>query len=117
MRKIIRIHPRDNVAVALEPLAANVRLDDAGTTIVVASEVPSGHKVSLTKIESGQPIFKFGFPIGRATRRIDAGEWVHSHNLETALGDNVEYHYSPEQAKPPMRDSDSTFRAETSMTT
>ena len=117
MRKIIRIHPRDNVAVALEPLAANVRLDDAGTTIVVASEVPSGHKVSLTKIESGQPIFKFGFPIGRATRRIDAGEWVHSHNLETALGDNVEYHYSPEQANPPMRDSDSTFRAETSMTT
>jgi len=105
MRKIIKIHPGDNVAVALESLAAGVHLEaEAGASIVVVSDIPSGHKVSLTDIDFRQPIVKYGFPIGRATRKIPAGDWVHSHNLESALGPNAEYHYRPEQANPAMSD-------------
>ena len=75
MRKAIKIHPSDNVAVALEPLQVGVSLDEeAGTAVVVVSDIPSGHKVSLTAIDSDQPIIKYGFPIGRATRGIVAGD-------------------------------------------
>lgn len=103
MRKTIKIHPSDNVAVALVPLTAGARLEEGRAEVVVVSDVPRGHKVSLKDIDSDQPIVKYGFPIGRATRRIIAGDWVHSHNLETALGQNVEYHYSPEEANEAVR--------------
>ncbi|MFP4016060.1 MAG: UxaA family hydrolase, partial [Halanaerobiales bacterium] len=33
--------------------------------------------------------------IGRATRDINIGEWIHSHNLETALSGKLNYTYNP----------------------
>lgn len=95
MRQTIKIHDRDNVAIAVTPLNADVRIGNGAGEVVTASEIPRGHKIALTKFEPGQPIVKYGFPIGRATQEIHAGNWVHTHNLETMLGDNVEYSYRP----------------------
>ena len=39
-----------------------------------------GHKVALKNIRHGEPVVKFGVTIGRATRVIRAGQWVHLHN-------------------------------------
>ena len=95
MRRTIKIHERDNVVIALAPLGADIRIGNVAGEDVTASEIPRGHKIALTKFEAGQPIVKYGFPIGRATQEIHAGDWVHTHNLETMLGDNVEYSYRP----------------------
>jgi altronate hydrolase len=38
---------------------------------------------------------KFGFPIGRATALIRAGDHVHSHNLTTGLSGTLDYRYDP----------------------
>jgi len=90
--RVVRIHPDDNVAVAVDPLEAGdaFSLDghrEAGTA------VPAGHKIALTAIPEGEVVTKYGFPIGRATARIEAGEWIHSHNLSTALSGAVEYEW------------------------
>lgn len=98
MRKTIKIHANDNVAVALVPLSAGERIDGADGDFLIVSDVPFGHKVSLVDIESGQPVIKYGFPIGRASQKISAGDWIHTHNLETSLGPNVDYHYCPPPA-------------------
>jgi altronate hydrolase len=90
--RVVRIHPADNVAVAVDPLAA-------GDTFVVdktreaVTAIPAGHKVALAPIAEGEAVIKYGFPIGRATTRIEPGEWVHSHNLATALSGTVEYEW------------------------
>jgi hypothetical protein len=42
-----------------------------------------GHKVALTQIRAGQPIVKYGNPIGEATRAIQTGDWVHLHNCRS----------------------------------
>jgi altronate hydrolase len=47
--------------------------------------VDAGHKVALREIDAGEPVRKYGFPIGEATAPIAAGGWVHSHNLQDAL--------------------------------
>lgn len=78
MKQILQIHPADNVAVILT--------DNN-------SVAPRGHKIALRSIAKGEPVVKYGFPIGRATQDIAEGEWVHSHNLATALGANEEYTY------------------------
>ncbi|HKQ52626.1 MAG TPA: altronate dehydratase family protein [Pyrinomonadaceae bacterium] len=95
MRQAIRIHSDDNVAVALQPLAAGAEILPGGARVLARSDIPRGHKVALAEILPGEMVFKYGFPIGRATQKIGTGEWVHTHNLETALGRNVEYHYRP----------------------
>lgn len=85
MKQTLKIHPVDNVAVILtdnNPVA------------------PRGHKIALRNIAKGDPVVKYGFPIGRATQDIAEGEWVHSHNLATALGANEEYTYNPSRNTP-----------------
>ena len=90
--RVVRIHPDDNVAVAVDPLAAG-DVFSIGRTIEARTEIPAGHKVALERIAQGDPVTKYGFPIGRATTDIEQGEWIHSHNLGTALSGTVEYRW------------------------
>lgn len=99
-RQAIRIHSDDNVAVALQPLAAGAEIVVGGARVVTRSDIPRGHKLALGVIEPGESVIKYGFPIGRAAQKIIAGDWVHTHNLETALDHDVEYHYRPANVPP-----------------
>lgn len=75
--KLLKIDPTDNVAVCLEQ----------------NGEIPAGHKVALCAIPSGEYVRKYGCVIGRASTDIQEGEWVHSHNLKTALDEAQTYVY------------------------
>jgi altronate hydrolase len=79
------LHENDDVAVALAPLAGGSRAAVGGRRIVVVEDIPAGHKFALRTIAEGAEVRKFGAPIGRASARIEAGCWVHSHNLRTQL--------------------------------
>ena len=92
--RVIRIHPDDNVAVAVDPLEVGAAFDVDGSR-EAATAVPAGHKIALFPIAEGDPVIKYGFPIGRATAKIEPGEWVHSHNLATGLSGSVEYSWRP----------------------
>lgn len=58
-----------------------------------------GHKYALKDIHVGEPIIKYGLPIGTATQFIAKGEHVHTHNIKTTLNDVVEYNYQPQLAQ------------------
>ena len=77
MTAALRLHPDDDVAVALRDLAAGERLLD----VVIVGTVVSGHKIALRDIHAGEPVRKYGQVIGLATAPIRAGEAVHAHNL------------------------------------
>lgn len=81
--KLLRLHSQDNIVVATAPLKAQtvVRLDRVKLQIV--SNVPMAGKVATRPIAEGEKIIKFGQPIGHATRNIEPGEWVHTHNLQS----------------------------------
>jgi altronate hydrolase len=93
--KNFKIHPRDNVAVAVSALAKGEVLQAGGVTITTRTAIPAGHKVALAPIATGQPVLKYGFPIGNATTDIAAGDWVHTHNVHSRLGNLLEYKYEP----------------------
>lgn len=38
--------------------------------------------MALCAIKTGEPVIKYGCPIGHATAEIAAGEWVHTHNCK-----------------------------------
>lgn len=96
MESYIRIHPKDNVAVALVPLAPDSVITLEETKLTVLEEVLAGHKVALEAIAEGESIIKYGSPIGIAKKPIKAGEWVHTHNIKTNLDGIITYQYQPE---------------------
>jgi altronate hydrolase len=95
MNRTYRIHPDDNVAVALQALKAGERVGTDGGSVVLRSDVAPGHKIAVRDIKKGETIIKYGFPIGTAARDIAAGDWVHTHNTTTRLGALLEYTYRP----------------------
>jgi len=80
------ISARDNVATALEPLAAGRAIAVGDLTIVVTESIPRGHKIALQAIRAGEPVVKYGSPIGTASMDIPAGMHVHTHNVASARG-------------------------------
>jgi altronate dehydratase len=46
--------------------------------------IPSGHKIALCAMASGETVVKYGQPIGTVTKDIGAGEHVHIHNVVSA---------------------------------
>ena len=57
-----------------------VRLDDSSKVRAVEA-IPRGSKLALGPIACGEAVVRYGEEIGRATRDIAAGEYVHTHNL------------------------------------
>lgn len=102
MQEIIKINGNDNVAVALKPIAKGTTLDVAGISVVTIEDVPQGHKFAIKPIKKGEAVVKYGFRIGYAQEDIEAGTWIHTHNVKTALGELLEYSYNPtnEDVKP-----------------
>lgn len=96
MPDFIHIHPNDNVAVALHPIAAGTVF--AGVT--AAMDIPQGHKMALKAIGENESVVKYGFAIGHAVEAIAPGTWVHTHNMKTNLSGELDYTYNPKIAHP-----------------
>ncbi|MGF7149816.1 hypothetical protein FHS96_003473 [Sphingomonas zeicaulis] len=83
-----RIHAADNVATMLDDAAAGDTVGlrgEACDTVTALEAVAHGHKIALFAIAPGEPVVKFGIPIGRAAAAIAAGNWVHLHNCESSF--------------------------------
>jgi altronate dehydratase len=80
----------DNVAVALQPIAAGervvVRTPDGTREIVALEAIPLCHKIALDDLSTSDEVRKYGCCIGEATEPILRGAWVHVHNLVSRRG-------------------------------
>lgn len=106
MSKIaIRINAADVVAVALQPLSKGTQvvleaMDNVPeTTVTLQEDITAGHKFAIRQIKKGEPVIKYGYPIGEATEDIAAGKHVHTHNIHTLLSGELEYTYDEARAK------------------
>ena len=96
MPDFIHIHPDDNVAVALHPIAAGTEF--MGITAKV--DIPQGHKMALKPLAENDQVMKYGFSIGHAVSPVEPGEWIHTNNMKTNLSGEIEYTYNPKIQHP-----------------
>jgi galactarate dehydratase len=77
----IRMHAADNVAIVVNDggLSAGAVFEDG---LTVREAVPQGHKVALTDLPAGCEVRRYNVVIGRTTRDVPAGSWVHERLLE-----------------------------------
>lgn len=91
----IKIHNDDKVAVALTDLKKGSQVEVEGQTITLQDDITRGHKFALAPMQEGDPVIKYGYPIGRAKCAIAVGSHVHSHNVKTDLKASGTYEYAP----------------------
>jgi len=93
---IFKLHPDDNVAVAMTDIKAGTVLSQG--SITARQDIPRGHKVALIDLPSGGEMIKYGQVIGQVTSDVAAGDHVHSHNL--GMGPHTDDYAHGTQAKP-----------------
>ena len=96
MKKSIQITEKDNVVVALHPIAKGEQVPVGDSFVTAGEDIPQGHKMSVRPIAEGDSVIKYGFPIGHATKSVEAGTWMHTHNVSTNLSGEIVYSYHPQ---------------------
>ncbi len=86
MRNAMIIDARDNVAVAIEPIAKGDAVtylcNGADVTLTALEDITIYHKLATRDIAAGEPVVKYGEHIGVAACDIRSGAHVHVHNVE-----------------------------------
>ena len=75
----IQIKGEDNVAIAVEDIAAGTQVMPGVTT---REDIPQAHKLALTDIPKGGEIIRYGVVLGYAKDSIPVGAWINEHMLE-----------------------------------
>ena len=76
---VIRLHPDDNLVIAVHEIAAEESVPSEGITSL--HHIPAGHKMATVPIAQGEPIRKYNTVIGFAGVDIGPGSLVHTHNI------------------------------------
>jgi altronate hydrolase len=89
-QKVLKIHPSDNVLVALTDLkkGEEIRYDDL--TFLLKENVDAKHKFFETDMLSGSQIFMYGVIVGTTQQNVQAGAWMNVNNVKHATSD---YHW------------------------
>ena len=86
MRNAMIIDAKDNVAVAIEPIAkgdaAVYVCEGKEVSLPALEDITIYHKLATRDIAKGEPVVKYGEHIGVASSDIKAGDHVHVHNVE-----------------------------------
>lgn len=81
-KKLIKVNPTDNVAVALVNLSAGEVLSFENETITIESDVKMKHKIALQPLEAGDRIIMYGVLVGKASARIAKGGLLSTANVK-----------------------------------
>ncbi len=109
MARALRVDPGDSVATLLDDVHSGETVQVGAFAVTASADIQRGHKIALQPIAAAAPVLKYGFPIGRATAAIAAGEHVHAHNLATGLAGTLAYRFDPAPAAPILPAASATF--------
>ncbi len=79
--KILQIHPKDNVIVALSDLNAGNSIEFNKDSIQLVNDIPAKHKFALTDLIQNAQIFMYGSIVGRAKEFIPKGGLLTTANV------------------------------------
>ena len=81
--RFLKIHPADNVYVALTDLKAGEYLSlKEGSSITLVDDIPAKHKFTEHALQSNDEVRMYGVLVGKATQPIKAGGVIGTHNLK-----------------------------------
>jgi altronate hydrolase len=80
--RILKIHPADNVLVALADLKAGEKVSYNGSTFTLTENIPAKHKFVQENLAPEGEIIMYGVLVGKATKAITAGGSINTQNVK-----------------------------------
>ncbi|HMP30569.1 MAG TPA: altronate dehydratase family protein [Saprospiraceae bacterium] len=94
IKKIAKIHPTDNVLVALQNLKAGDEIIYESDTIVLLENIEAKHKFFTSDLKKGGPIIMYGVKVGYiSVDQVFKGQWMNTSNTSHATD---KYSWSPQ---------------------
>lgn len=94
MHKVTKVHPADNLIVALTDLEAGSVVGYEGEEFVMVERIPAKHKFVTVDMLPGDDLYMYGVLVGRAQKQIQKGGVVNQSNVTHAASD-----YAPGKRK------------------
>lgn len=82
--RVLKVHPSDNLIVALDDLKKNELIGFEGVEYLLKSDIPAKHKFAQVDFKAGDEIYMYGVLVGKAQQDIPAGEWINVFNVKHA---------------------------------
>lgn len=80
--RVLKIHPADNVLVALTDLKAGEKISFNGTSFTLSESIPAKHKFVQASLQPDDEVIMYGVLVGKATKPILAGGSINTQNLK-----------------------------------
>ena len=84
---ILKIHPKDNVLIALTDLAKGEEVQHNGDRYKLSEDIPAKHKFTTVSLKKGEAVLMYGVLVGKAKENIPAGARISVSNLVHAADD------------------------------
>ena len=81
---ILKIHPNDNVLVALQNLSKGQNIEFDGENILLQEDIPAKHKFYIHSLPKETSIVMYGLLVGKLTMDVEAGVRMSTENLHHA---------------------------------
>jgi len=82
--KVLKVHPADNVIVALIDLKKNEEVWYENKQFVIQKDIAAKHKFAEKDFSVGDEIIMYGVLVGKAQSPIAKGEWITTFNVKHA---------------------------------
>ncbi|OQY94317.1 MAG: altronate hydrolase [Sphingobacteriales bacterium UTBCD1] len=92
MQRVLKIHPEDNVLVALRNLSKGEKIPYNGDEYVLQENVPAKHKFFTHELNPGDKVIMYGVLVGKAQHAVPAGGLMTTENVKHAA---EPYRYRP----------------------
>ena len=90
--KVLQIHPKDNVLVALQDLKKGDTISFEGNHYILQEDIPAKHKFFMQDMHFGDEIYMYGLLVGKAQFDIPQGSIMNTDNTKHAA---EPYHFRP----------------------
>jgi len=82
----LKIHPGDNVGVALIDLNKGDVIRDPGMLLTLSEDISAKHKFSLEDLKEDADIIMYGVVVGKTVRPVAKGSLISTQNVQHATG-------------------------------
>jgi altronate hydrolase len=98
--KVLKIHPKDNVVVALQDLAKDEIIEFENSTTTLLEAIPAKHKFYLNEMLPGEAVTMYGVLVGKIQTHVWPGMRMSTDNLKHAA-DKYQYRHLKYDWQPP----------------
>ena len=81
---IVKVHPKDNVIVALRKLEKGETVKYDNEQFVLQEVIPAKHKFTISDMHTGDQIYMYGVLVGKAKQPIPKATRISTENVQHA---------------------------------